>query len=126
MAGRFEDLLDALDTESAKPGNEGARKQLEGPVAFYRGVCQANLDHSDKAREAFADFLRELPNASIDRGMYSKKAVAAFEEARKSVAASGETASGASSLATAYGGFRITGPLADQPTRNGATARRGG
>lgn len=86
-AGSWQDALktlDTLDAEAAKPGNESFRKQLEGPSAFYRGVCEANLDRAEPARESFAAFLALQPNASIDPGMYSKKAVAAFEEARRS------------------------------------------
>ncbi len=75
--------LDALDSESAKPGNEAARKQLEGPIAFYRGVCDSNLGNSDKAIADFSAYLKLQPNAEIDKAMYSKKAVAAFEKAQK-------------------------------------------
>jgi GWxTD domain-containing protein len=75
--------LHALDAESSKPGNESLRKQLEGPMAFYRGVCEANLDQADAARASFEAFLAVQPNASIDPAMYSKKATAAFEAARK-------------------------------------------
>ena len=35
--------LGALEGEAAKPGNEDARRQLAAPLAFYRGVCEANL-----------------------------------------------------------------------------------
>jgi GWxTD domain-containing protein len=75
--------LDALDSESAKPGNEEARKQLEGPLVFYRGVCDANLGQADKASDDFSAYLKLQPNAEIDKTMYSKKAVAAFEKAQK-------------------------------------------
>jgi GWxTD domain-containing protein len=75
--------LDALDTESAKSGNETARTQLEGPLAFYRGVCDSNLGKDDKAVEDFAAYLKLQPNAEIDKTVYSKKAVAAFEKAQK-------------------------------------------
>jgi len=45
--------MGVLETEAAKPGNEGAQKQLAGPLAFYRGVCSANLGKSDEAVAAF-------------------------------------------------------------------------
>ena len=67
--------LDQLDVESAKPGNEAARQQLEAPMAFYRGVCEANLGHAEKAESDFAVFLQEKPGATIDNATYSKKAV---------------------------------------------------
>src|SRR5262245_65053284 len=35
--------LDRLEADAAKPGNETASAQLAGPIAFYRGVCEANL-----------------------------------------------------------------------------------
>src|SRR5262245_10170832 len=85
-AGSWADALktlDTLDTESAKPGNEGARKQLEAPLAFYRGVCDANLGRDDKAVEDFSAYQKLQPNAEIDKTVYSKKAVAAFEKAQK-------------------------------------------
>ena len=75
--------LEVLDVEAARPANEKVRAQLEGPLAFYRGVCQANLDDASKAQDSFETFLMVQPNASIDAAVYSKKAVAAFEAARK-------------------------------------------
>ena len=75
--------LDKLDVESARPGNETARQQLEAPMAFYRGVCEANLGHAEKAQSDFETFLALQPRASMDPSMYSKKAIAAFEAARK-------------------------------------------
>src|SRR5262245_61038007 len=75
--------LDQLDVESAKPGNETARQQLVAPIAFYRGVCEANLDQPKKAEADFAIFLQEKPGSSIDDAIYSKKAVAAFSAASK-------------------------------------------
>ena len=54
---------------------------------FYRGVCEANLGHRRKRPALyFATFLALQPNASMDPSMYSKKAVAAFDAARASVA----------------------------------------
>ena len=69
--------LDALNVEAAKPGNENFQKQLEGPASFYRAVCEANLDQTEKARVDFQAYLATQPNATLDRAMYSKKAVAA-------------------------------------------------
>jgi GWxTD domain-containing protein len=73
--------LDRLEAESSTPGNEAVRDQLAAPIAFYRGVCEANLDESAKAEADFATYRREQPGFTIDRAMYSKKAVAAFEAA---------------------------------------------
>ena len=100
--------MDALETEAAKPGNEGAQKQLAGPLAFYRGVCSANLGKSDEAVASFGAFLKLQPGAAIDSAVYSKKAVAAFEKAQK--AAPGR----APSLAEAYKEFQ---PPADAKDR---------
>ena len=75
--------LERLDVESAKPGNEAARRQLEAPMAFYRGVCEANLDMAEKAQADFELFLTQQPKASLDPSMYSKKAIAAFRAAQK-------------------------------------------
>jgi GWxTD domain-containing protein len=77
--------LDRLDAESAKPGNETARPQLEAPMAFYRGVCEANLGRTEKAQSDFETFLALQPRATMDPSMYSKKAQAAFNAARKAV-----------------------------------------
>jgi GWxTD domain-containing protein len=93
--------LDQLDVESARPGNEAARQQLVAPVAFYRGVCEANLDQAGKAEADFATYLRAQPGKTIDKATYSKKAVAAFEAAGKIAApnaAGKDTASPAASL----------------------------
>ncbi len=78
--------LERLESDAARPGNESARSQLAAPIAFYRGVCTANLGREEEARSAFAAFLALEPNASLDASAYSKKAVAAFQAARKSSA----------------------------------------
>ena len=85
-AGSWNDALvtmEVLDTEAARPANQQFQSQLEAPMAFYRGVCEANVDQADKAAADFETFLRLQPNASIDDKMYSKKAVAAFAKAQK-------------------------------------------
>ncbi len=115
--------LDALETEAAKPGNEGAQKQLAGPLAFYRGVCSANLGKSDEAVASFGAFLKLQPNATIDSAVYSKKAVAAFEKAQK------QAAERAPSLAEAYKEFQPPGGRErprTSPISTGATARCAG
>src|SRR4029450_11975533 len=66
--------LETLEAEANKPGNEGVKKQLEGPLAFYRGVCDANLGQSDEAVAQFGAFLKVQPNATMDPKVYSKKA----------------------------------------------------
>jgi GWxTD domain-containing protein len=78
--------LDRLEVEAARPGYETERPQLVAPIAFYRGVCEANLGEAGKAEADFATFLQSTPGATIDRGSYSKKAVAAFEAAAREVA----------------------------------------
>ena len=91
-AGSWSDALvtlEVIDVEAAKPANEKYRSQLEAPSAFYRGVCEANLGDAQKASADFETFLRLQPNASIDDKIYSKKAVAAFATAQKSVASAG-------------------------------------
>jgi GWxTD domain-containing protein len=88
-AGSWHDALvtmELLDAEAAKPGNEKLQAQLEAPVAFYRAVCEANLDQVADAGADFEAFLRLQPGASIDAAVYSKKAVAAFEEGRRVMA----------------------------------------
>src|SRR5262249_46481179 len=74
--------MDALEAEAAKPGNEEARKRLETPLAFYRGVCDANLGRDAEAKASFEKFLADQPNITLDPSMYSKKTIAAFDEAR--------------------------------------------
>ncbi|MFY9550721.1 MAG: GWxTD domain-containing protein [Thermoanaerobaculia bacterium] len=81
--------LDQLEVESARPGNETARQQLVAPIAFYRGVCEANLEQAEKAEADFATFLQAQPGSTIDKVVYSKKAVAAFEAANKETASHG-------------------------------------
>ena len=100
--------LDRLEAESAKPGYEMARGQLEAPMAFYRGVCEANLGNAEKAQADFETFLAIRPNASMDPSMYSKKAIAAFEAARDKAAAPAEKkGDGKSSLFLAFQEFRM-------------------
>lgn len=102
-AGAWADALktfETLEAESAKPGNEAVHKQLEGPLAFYRGVCEASLGQTDEAIADFGAFLKVQPNAEIDKETYSKKAVSAFEKAQKAAAER------APSLAEAYKEFQ--------------------
>jgi GWxTD domain-containing protein len=103
------------------------RGPLVAPTAFYRGVCEANLDQGGKAEADFATFLREQPGSTIDHAMYSKKAVAAFEAARKNVgadaarkdgpfeAAGNESASGATTLVRRFEEFKAPPDMGDKP-----------
>ncbi|HEX4440065.1 MAG TPA: GWxTD domain-containing protein [Thermoanaerobaculia bacterium] len=100
--------LDALETEAARPGNESVRAQLPAPLAFYRGVAHANLGQTEQAVAEFGAFLALQPNAQLDATQYSKKAAAAFENARKA----GTDRS--PSLADAYKSFQ---PRADAAAR---------
>ena len=92
--------MEVIDVEAGKPANTHYQAPLEGPLAFYRGVCDANLGQADKAQADFETFLRTKPDAGIDEKMYSKKAVAAFQAAQKSVASQGP------SIARAYAEFK--------------------
>ena len=92
--------IEVIDVEAAKPANQQYRAPLEGPLAFYRGVCEANLGNADKAQSDFEAFLNTKPDAGIDDKMYSKKAVAAFAAAQKSIASQGP------SIARAYAAFQ--------------------
>ena len=51
-------------------------------------MCEANLDQAEKAEADFAAYRRAQPDSTIDKTMYSKKAVAAFEAAGKIAALS--------------------------------------
>jgi GWxTD domain-containing protein len=106
--------LDRLEAESAKPGYETARQQLDGPMAFYRGVCEANLGNAAKAESDFEAFLAIRPNATMDPSMYSKKAIAAFEAARDKSTAAVEKKEDKSSLFLAFQEFRMP-PNSEEP-----------
>ena len=99
--------LDVLEAEASRPGNEVARQQLAAPVDFYRGVCEANLGHGDQARAFFTTFLQLQPNATLDPSMYSKKAVAAFDAARASVAPPPDADDGRPSMFGRYQEFKL-------------------
>lgn len=91
--------LGTLKTEAARPGNEKSFERLQGPMAFYRGVCEANLGQTEQAVGDFAEFLQLEPSATIDVAVHTKKAVAAFDQARTL------TARRAPSIAEAYRTF---------------------
>ncbi len=111
--------LDELDAASRQPDLEPQRKQLEPALAFYRGVCLANMDRPADAQSQFETYLAGNPNASLDRAMYSKKTLDAFEKAQKKMAAPGEPSSRLPSLAAAYQDFRMTeGPTTEPPKEN--------
>ena len=121
--GAWQDALKtigALDAEAAKPANAQLQQQLQGPLAFLRGVCEANLDQPDKARADFAMFLAMQPGASIDPGLYSKKAVAAFESARKAAAPPGAGAVGAPTMFSAFQEFKPPPNISEQANENWA------
>jgi GWxTD domain-containing protein len=99
--------IEVIDVEAAKPENASLKPQLEAPLAFYRGVCDANAGNAAKAQASFESYLRAQPNASMDEKVYSKKAVAAFEAARKAVASEGP------SIARAYAEFQPPANAAD-------------
>jgi GWxTD domain-containing protein len=92
--------IEVMDVEAAKPANAAMKPQLEAPLAFYRGVCDANLGTADKAQTDFEAFLNMKPDAGIDDKLYSKKAVAAFAAAQKAIASQGP------SIARAYANFQ--------------------
>ncbi len=100
--------LGALQTEAAKPGNEESLAKLEGPIAFYRGVCEANLGHDAEAVESFVTFLKIQPNSTIDAALHSKGTVAAFEKAQKQAAVA------PSSIVEAYKEFRVPADAAQR------------
>ncbi len=93
--------LATLEREAAKPGQERAQSELEGPIHFYRGVCEANVGRDEQAVAEFTAFLGVKPDAIIDATMYSKKAVAAFAKART------QFAEPPTSLAFAYARFQV-------------------
>lgn len=112
--------LDVLDAETSKEGHESEHKMAEGPLAFLRGVCHAALGRTDEARTDFQTYLSFSPNASMDASMYPRKAVAVFEEARKSLASGAKPpAVEMSSLATSYAKFRETTPGAPENLNEG-------
>jgi GWxTD domain-containing protein len=118
--GSYDDALktlDALDKATAAPGHEAERKQVEPPIAFYRGVSLAALGRKDEARASFEKYLGFVPNASMDAAMYPKKAVAAFDEARKSLGSSAATES--NTIDGSYANFH-PGPAASLETPNEA------
>src|SRR4030095_2191512 len=103
-------------------------QHLAGPPALYRAVCSANLGNAELAKQEFATFLKVNPNANLDPSMYSKKAIAAFDEARKTSAPE-ETApsidGSGSSLFTTYQEFKAPANISERAgdTRAGGTVQ---
>src|SRR5215468_37394 len=112
--------LDALDVESRKEGLEKQRAQLAPVLAFYRGVCLANLEKTAEAQSQFEIYLSTNPNASLDTSLYSKKVVKALENARKEIAARGESNPGIPSLAASYRDFKPSPSNPDPPREDWA------
>ena len=108
--------LDALDAATRDPGFAAQRKQLDPALAFYRAVSMANLDRAEEAQAQFQIYLTATPNASLDRAMYTKKTMDAFENARKKMVRTDEPAPGMPSLAASYRDFRpADGVVTDPP-----------
>ena len=97
--------LDALEAESLKAGHEKDRTALAPVLAFYRAACLASLDRPAEAQGQFQAFLAFQPNAALDPAVYSKKVIAALEDARRTLAANRETPAQGGSLAMAYRAF---------------------
>ena len=102
------ETLDALEQESLKEGHEADRAKLTPVIAFYRGAANASLGRGREAREQFEIFLAFQPDVVLDPAVYSKKIVAAMEEARRSLRARGEEPAppGGNTLLLAYSSFR--------------------
>lgn len=98
-------ILDRLQAESEKNGNENLRAALAPSLTFYRGASLAALGRSDEAIPELQKFLTYQPNAHIDPGMYPPKVVAALEEARKATRTEQETPAQTGSLAASYRAF---------------------
>ena len=107
--------LDALDAASRDLNFEAQRRQLEPVLAFYRGVSMANLDQTAQAQAQFQIYLAATPNASLDRAMYTKKTMDAFENARKGMARPEEPVPGLPSLTASYRDFRATDAVLTDP-----------
>jgi GWxTD domain-containing protein len=108
--------MDALEAEASKPGNEDALKKLQSPLAFYRGICEANLGQTEQAKANFTKVLADQPNLTLDPSMYSKKAIAAFDDARKSTEAPADKpASGSPSLFNSFQEFKAPPNSSDRP-----------
>jgi len=100
--------LSQLEAESLKPGSEELRPTLEPAVVFYEGACYAALGKGAEARSRFQTYLVSHPNAALDPAIYSKKVIAAFEEARKSLGHVENRPAEKGSLALAYAAFPKT------------------
>lgn len=118
-SGAYADALktiEGLEAELAKPGNENEQKMAGPPILFYRAVCEAALGRNDTAKATFRAFFALNPNASIDPGMYPKPVFAAFEDAKKSMAAPAAPAAGKAraSIGEQYEKFHPAAPPAGQ------------
>ena len=107
--------MDALQESASAPGKEDVLSRLQAPLAFYRGVCLANLGKASEAKAAFEAFFADQPGASMDPSMYSKKAYAAFEAARKAVATLPGKAGASPSLFRAFQEFKAPPNSSDPP-----------
>jgi GWxTD domain-containing protein len=115
--------IETLDREKERPENQTFREQLGPALAFYRGAILASLGRPAEARTAFVAYISLEPNASVDPSLYSKKVVAAFEDARRGTRRGTGGTRSLGGLAEAYSRFRMTGPpeadesWADGPVR---------
>jgi hypothetical protein len=97
--------LDQLESDSLQAGFEKDRAALAPVLPFYRGACLASLDRPAEAQQQFQAFLAFQPNAVLDPAVYSKKVVAALEDARRGLATNKEMPVQSGSLAIAYAAF---------------------
>jgi GWxTD domain-containing protein len=103
--GQSLELLDRLQAEADKPGNESARAALAPGLAFYRGASLAALGRTDEAIPELQEFLTYEPNARIDPGLYPPKVIAALDEARRATKVEEQTPAETGSLAASYRAF---------------------
>ena len=100
--------LDALEKESLREGHENDRVKLTPVLAFYRAASFASLGRGPQAREQFEIFLAFQPDVELDPAVYSRRIVAALDEARRALRARGEEPAppGGNTLVLAYKAFQ--------------------
>lgn len=102
--GEAQAALKRLSELAASPQFEAVREKIVPAICFYDAALRFELRDEAHAREAAEAYLKLVPNASLDPGLYSKKFIAFFEKVRKEMAVEAEALAPAETNPGSIGG----------------------
>lgn len=88
--GEAQAALKRLSELAAAPQFEAVRDRIVPAILFYDAAVRFELRDEARARDAVEAYLKYVPNASLDPGLYPKKFVAFFEKVQREMSDAAE------------------------------------